>query len=66
MNEREIRPEALLKQCIELSASGATKCFGDDSRAPVACVGCGGTDDVFQFEKTGLRTFDASPAAPCS
>lgn len=54
MREHEIRPEALLKRYLELSAEDARKCFGDDSRTAVACVACGGSEAGFQFEKHGF------------
>ena len=54
MREHEIRPEALLKRYLELSAEDARECFGDDSRAAVECVACGGSDGSFQFEKHGF------------
>lgn len=54
MKEHEIRPEPLLQRYLELSARDARECFGDDSRTAVACVGCGGSDPSFQFEKSGF------------
>ena len=54
MKEHEIRPEALLKRYLELSAGDVRECFGDDSRTAVACVGCGGSDGSFQFAKEGF------------
>ena len=54
MREHEIRPEALLKRYLELSAEDASECFGDATRAAVACVACGGSDGSFQFEKHGF------------
>ena len=63
MREHEIRPEALLKRYVELSAEDARHCFSDDSRVPVACVACGGIDAAFQFEKNG---FEYVRCAACS
>lgn len=54
MKEHEIRPETLLKRYVELSAADARECFADDSRTAVACVGCGGSDSSFQFDKHGF------------
>lgn len=54
MKEHEIRPAALMNRYIELSAKDAGECFGEVSRAKVACVACGENDGSFQFEKNGF------------
>lgn len=54
MKEHEIRPEALLKRYIELSAQDAANCFGGVPRLDVACVACEGMNAAKQFDKNGF------------
>ncbi len=63
MRENDIRPEALLKRYLELSAQDAIDCFGDEDRVHIDCVACGATDSVRQFEKNG---FEYRLCASCS
>src|SRR5437868_2599537 len=51
MKEHEIRPEALLKRYVELSAQDATTCFAGYARQSIACVACGDTEVSHQFYK---------------
>ena len=54
MKEAEIRPEALLKRYLELSAVDAVRCFSGSARDAVPCVGCGSERSRGQFEKSGF------------
>lgn len=54
MKENEIRPEALLRRYLELSAEDADRCFADAPRETISCVACGGAAIDFQFEKNGF------------
>ena len=54
MKENDIRPEALLRRYVELSAQDAALCFVDSGRLDVACVGCGAKHAQHSFEKTGF------------
>ncbi len=54
MKESDIRPEALLDRYLALSATDADRCFSGGDRHEVACVGCGGTSVVSEFEKNGF------------
>lgn len=63
MKENEIRPEAILKRYLELSAQDAVNCFGDDPRVSIDCVACGATEAAHQFEKNG---FAYSQCTACS
>ncbi|MBI5597096.1 MAG: methyltransferase domain-containing protein [Elusimicrobia bacterium] len=54
MKEHEIRPEALLKRYVELSARDAETCFKDAPRTAVPCVACGGGPGMEQFAKHGF------------
>jgi len=51
MKEKDIRPEALLRRYLELSAEDAVQCFGGESRELIPCVGCGGGNTGLAFEK---------------
>ncbi len=63
MRENDIRPEALLKRYLELSAQDAIDCFGNEDRVHIDCVACGATNCVRQFEKNG---FEYCLCASCS
>ena len=54
MKESEIRPEALTRRYLELSAEDAERCFAGSPRAAVPCVACGASDLGFAFEKNGF------------
>jgi len=54
MKESDIRPEALLRRYLELSEQDAANCFGNEPRAPIACVGCGSLRVEPDFEKHGF------------
>lgn len=54
MKEHDIRPEALLKQYLQLSAEDAVTCFSDAGRVEIDCVACGELGAVWQFEKNGF------------
>ncbi|MBI5329712.1 MAG: class I SAM-dependent methyltransferase [Betaproteobacteria bacterium] len=54
MKESDIRPEALLKRYLELSVQDAERCFGNDPRAEIPCVACGGDDIAHAFNKHGF------------
>ena len=54
MKEKDIRPEALLSRYLELSEEDAARCFGDDHRVPIPCIGCGGRNTELAFEKHGF------------
>ena len=54
MKEKDIRPEALLNQYLELSAQDAKLCFGNSGRLHMACVGCGVKRPVHSFDKNGF------------
>jgi 2-polyprenyl-3-methyl-5-hydroxy-6-metoxy-1,4-benzoquinol methylase len=62
MKENEIRPEAILRRYLELSAQDAVNCFGDEPRASINCVACGAAEADYQFEKNG---FTYSQCAVC-
>lgn len=62
MRENEIRPEALLRRYLELSAEDADRCFADVPREAISCVACGGEAIEFQFKKNG---FAYSSCAVC-
>lgn len=54
MKESDIRPEALLRRYLELSARDAELCFAQDSRLTIPCVACGGERVVGEFDKNGF------------
>lgn len=54
MKEHEIRPEALLKRYVELSAQDAISCFGAVSRVSLNCVACGAPEVIHQFDKNNF------------
>jgi SAM-dependent methyltransferase len=54
MKEGDIRPEALLRRYLELSARDAELCFTQDSRLNIHCVACGGERLVEEFNKNGF------------
>lgn len=54
MKEHEIRPEALLKRYVELSAQDAVSCFGAVSRVSLNCVACGALEVSHQFDKNNF------------
>lgn len=54
MKENEIRPEALLRRYLELSALDAEHCFANVPRVDIPCVACGSLQATFQFEKNGF------------
>lgn len=54
MKENEIRPEAILRRYLELSAKDAVDCFGDEPRASINCVACGAAETAHQFDKSGF------------
>jgi SAM-dependent methyltransferase len=54
LKERDIRPETLLRQYLELTTRDAHKCFGGDPRVAISCVACGAVEAPFQFEKNGF------------
>ena len=54
MKETDIRPEALINRYFELCARDTESCFRGVTRAPIACVACGGSAAIAQFEKNGF------------
>ncbi|MBF0231417.1 MAG: class I SAM-dependent methyltransferase [Desulfamplus sp.] len=54
MKEHDIRPEKLHDRYLELSAHDAEKCFRGCEKRDILCVGCGGRQLQFQFEKNGF------------
>ncbi|MES2510132.1 MAG: class I SAM-dependent methyltransferase [Pseudomonadota bacterium] len=62
MKEHEIRPEAILKRYLELSAEDAVNCFSDSGRTDLSCVACGEPSAAHQFDKNG---FAYSQCAVC-
>jgi 2-polyprenyl-3-methyl-5-hydroxy-6-metoxy-1,4-benzoquinol methylase len=54
MREHDIRPEALLNKYIELVAQDAEICFDNKPRMDMACVACGGSSNIHQFDKNGF------------
>lgn len=61
MKESEIRPEALLRRYLELSAQDAANCFGNEPRMSIPCMACGRLRVEHDFDKHrfayGLRRF---------
>lgn len=54
VKESEIRPEALLRRYLELSKEDADRCFGNEPRAQIPCVGCGSSKIGPAFDKHGF------------
>ena len=54
MKEGDIRPEALHKRYLELSAQDAGRCFSGATRQEMPCIGCGGTHLLPEFQKNGF------------
>jgi SAM-dependent methyltransferase len=54
MKEKDIRPEALLRQYLKLSKDDAARCFDGESRLSISCVGCGSSKVESDFVKHGF------------
>jgi SAM-dependent methyltransferase len=54
VKENDIRPEVLLRRYLNLSEEDAARCFGNEPRVPIPCVGCGSLRVASAFAKLGF------------
>jgi SAM-dependent methyltransferase len=54
MKEGDIRPQALFDRYMELSREDAVRCFANEPRDAIHCIGCGSRNVKDEFKKHGF------------